>query len=244
MSEWLDLQQNKHDSLRLHEKATLDEQIAAALEEDALDTDEKKRLAKLGMICAELRRGKNVQNRQLQRWLTADEYEQFEQEWLGQKERRAELEAKPEALCKYEQQLKRAIFFDNRAEGYSTRGKAVLAKRFRNRADVLFERALEHLGEVLAADPALNMWLDRTLCVEAGAHSTGIDSESVPRVVTSRSHNKSGGDVRQMSKLEVKLMVVESAINSILAAVKDDEMKAVSRKQTLDEFLKNLEERD
>ena len=109
---------------------------------------------------------------------------------------------------------------------------------------MLFERALEHLGESVAADPALYMWLDRTLCVEAGEHSTVIDSESVPRVITSRSHNKSGGDVRQMSKLEVKLMVVESAINSILAAVKDDEMKDVSRKQTLDEFLKNLEERD
>ena len=244
MSEWLDLQQNKHDSLRLHEKVTLDEQIAAALEEDALDTDEKKRLAKLDRICTELRRGKNVQNRQLQRWLTADEYERFEQEWLGQKDIRAELDAKPQALCEYEQLLKRAIFFDNRAEGYSTRGKAALAKKFRNRADVLFERALEHLGEAVAADPVLNMWLDRTVCVEAGEHSTGIDSESVPRVITSRSLNKSGGDVRQMSKLEVKLMVVDSAINSILAAVKDDEMKAVNRKQTLDEFLKNLEERD
>ena len=42
----------------------------------------------------------------------------------------------------------------------------------------------------------------------------------------------------------MKLAVVESAINSILAAVNDDEMKAVSRKQTLDEFLKTLEERD
>ena len=79
MSEWLDLQQHKHDSLRLHEKITLDELVDAALEEDALDRDEKKRLAKLGRICTELRRGKNVQNRQLQRWLTADEYEQFEQ---------------------------------------------------------------------------------------------------------------------------------------------------------------------
>ena len=244
MSEWLDLQQNKHDSLKLHENTTLDEQIAAVLESDKFDRDDKKRLAKLGRICTELRRGKNVQNRQLQRWLTADEYEQFEQEWLGQKEIRAELEAKPDELCEYEQLLKRAIFFDNRAEGYSTRGKAALAKRFSNRADVLFERALEHLGESVAADPALNMWLDRTVCVEAGADSTGIDSESVPRVITSRSHNKSGGDVRQMSKLEVKLMVVESAINSILAAVKDDEMKAVSRKQTLDGFLKYLEERD
>ena len=188
MSEWLDLQQNKHGSPKLYEKVTLDEQIAAALEEDALDRDDRKRLVKLSGICAELKRGKNVQNRQLQRWLTADEYEQFEQDWLGQKEIRAELEAKPEALCEYEQQLKRAIFFDNRAEGYSTRGKAVLAKRFRNRADVLFERALEHLGEAVAADPALNMWLDRTLCVEAGAYSTGIDSESMPRVITRACH--------------------------------------------------------
>ena len=42
--------------------------------------------------------------------MTADEYEQFEQEWLGQKEIRAEQTAKPEALCEYEQLLKRAIF--------------------------------------------------------------------------------------------------------------------------------------
>jgi len=234
MSEWLDLQQNKHDSPKLHEDTTLDEQIAAALEEDTLDTDEKKRLVRLGRICTELKRGKNVQNRQLQRWLTAEEYEQFEQEWLEQKEIRAELEVKPYKLCEYEHRLKRAIFFDNRAEGYSTRGKAALAKKFRNRADSLFERAIEYLGEALAADQSLQIWLDRPLFLEAGEHSTGIDTESVPRVITSRSHNKSGRDVRQMSKLEVKLMFVESAINAILAAFKGDGMKAVSRKQTPD----------
>ena len=60
---------------------------------------------------------------------------------------------------------------------------------------MLIERALEHLGEVLAANPALNLWLDRKLCVEFGEYSTGIDGESVPRVFTSRSHNKSSGDV-------------------------------------------------
>ena len=42
--------------------------------------------------------------------LSADEYEQFEQEWLEQKDIRVELEAKPEALCEYEQLLNRAIF--------------------------------------------------------------------------------------------------------------------------------------
>tara|TARA_Y100001978_G_C23517157_1_gene348432 strand:+ start:97 stop:399 length:303 start_codon:yes stop_codon:yes gene_type:complete len=100
------------------------------------------------------------------------------------------------------------------------------------------------LGEAFAANPALNMWLDKTICVEAGEHSTSIDSESVPRVITSRSHNKSSGNIRQMSKLEVNLMVAKSAINSILATVSGGEMKALSRKQKLDEFLKNLEEID
>ena len=219
---------------------TLDVQIAAALEEEALDRDDKKRLAKLGRICTEPRRGKNVQNRQLQRWLTADEYEQIEQEWLGQKEIRAEIEVKPDELCEYEQLLKRAIFFDNRAEGYSTRGKAALAKRFRNSADVLFERALEHLGEVLAANPALNLWLDRELCVEFGEHSTGIDSESVPRVITSRSHNKSGGDVGRMSKLEVKQLVVESAINSILSSLVSNQIETLDPKQHSETLLKIL----
>ena len=60
--------------------------------------------------------------------------------WAG-KEIRAELEAKPEALCEYEQLLKQAIF-NNRAEGYSTRGKAA-RERFRNSADVLLN---EHLS--------------------------------------------------------------------------------------------------
>ena len=109
---------------------------------------------------------------------------------------------------------------------------------------MLFERALEHLGEVLAADQSLQIWLDRPLLLEADEHSTGIDTESVPRVITSRSHSKSGGDIRQMSKLEVKLMVVESAINSIFANVKGGEISTGSNKQKLDEFLKYLEERD
>ena len=45
-----------------------------------------------------------------------------------------------------------------------------------------------------------------------------------------------------MSKLEVKLIVVASAINSILATLKGDKKKAVGRNQTADDVLKNLEE--
>ena len=81
MSEWLDLQQNKHDSLKLREKITLDQRIATTLDSDQLDRDDKKRLTKLGRICTDLRREKNVRNRQLQRWLTKGAYEQLEWGW-------------------------------------------------------------------------------------------------------------------------------------------------------------------
>jgi len=46
----------------------------------------EKRLVRLEGIAAQLRRGENVQNPQLQRWLTKEEYEQIEVEWQYQKE--------------------------------------------------------------------------------------------------------------------------------------------------------------
>jgi len=104
----------------------------------------------------------------------------------------------------------------------------------------LFERAIEYLGEALAADQSLQIWLDRPLFLEAGEHSTGIDTESVPRVITSRSHNKSGGFVGRMSKLEVKLMVVESAINSILASLVSNQIETLDPKQHSERLLKIL----
>ena len=48
-----------------------------------LTTGESKRLARLEAIADKLRRGENVQNRQLQRWLSVDEFEQLEAEWQG-----------------------------------------------------------------------------------------------------------------------------------------------------------------
>jgi len=63
----------------------------------------EKRLARLeGIIAAQLRRGENIQNPQLQRWLTKEEYEQIEVEWQYQKEIRDELKDKPHELKRYE----------------------------------------------------------------------------------------------------------------------------------------------
>ena len=53
-----------------------------------LTTEETKRLKKLGGIADKLKRGENVQNRQLQTWLNEEEYEQLEYERQEQLELR------------------------------------------------------------------------------------------------------------------------------------------------------------
>ena len=58
------------------------------------------------MIADKLRRGENVQNRQLQTWLSEEEYEQLEYEWQEQLELRSELKDKPTKLKRYEEKLK------------------------------------------------------------------------------------------------------------------------------------------
>ena len=46
-----------------------------------LSKTETNRLAKLNTMLDELRRGKNVQSRQLTTWLTEEEYQSFESDW-------------------------------------------------------------------------------------------------------------------------------------------------------------------
>ena len=112
----------------------LQERIDKANPRRELTADETKRLAKLEAIAEKLKRGENVQNRQLKTWLSDDEYAQVEEEWQGQLELREELNDKPSELKRYEEKLKQATFNYNRAEGYSSKGKHSTVKKFYNKS--------------------------------------------------------------------------------------------------------------
>jgi len=56
----------------------LKERIEKARSRRILTSEESKRLAKLKAIADKLRRSENVQNRQLQTWLSKEEYAQLE----------------------------------------------------------------------------------------------------------------------------------------------------------------------
>ncbi len=177
------------------------------------------RLKKLRGIAASLKRSKNVQNRMLKTWLTKDEYREFEQGWRSQREIRSELTEKPECLDRYEALLKKAIFFSNRAEAKRTKRNAATAKQLAALSVQHCERAIECLQELYEEDIAIQAWFDRPLDFGAGA-DISANVESLPRLVTSRSHERISDHQALMRKRDVKLEVVERAIERIESNLK------------------------
>jgi len=70
MSEWFDKQKQSSSNFR----QLLHERIEKANPRRKLTVEETKRLSKLESLADKLRRGENVQNRQLKTWLTEKEF--------------------------------------------------------------------------------------------------------------------------------------------------------------------------
>jgi len=77
MGEWYDNQTQSSSDFR----KLLQERIEKANPRRELTAEETMCLNKLEAIAEKLKRGEKVQNRQLQTWLSEDEYEQIEAEW-------------------------------------------------------------------------------------------------------------------------------------------------------------------
>lgn len=177
------------------------------------------RLKKLRAIAANLRRSKNVQNRKLKTWLTAEEYSEFEQQWRSQQDIRGDLAEKPDSLGKYELLLKKAIFFSNRSQARRSRKNAATTKQLSTLSEQYCERAIESLQEIYEHDPSVQEWFDRPLVFGGGSAITA-NVESLPRLVTSRSHERISDHYALMSKRDVKLDVVLRAIERVEDQVK------------------------
>ena len=210
MSEWYDNQKQSSGNFR----EFLQERINKTNPRRTLTAEEQKRLAKLEGMVERLKRGENVQNRQLQTWLSENEYKQVDIEWQEQLELREELKDKPNELKRYENKLKEAIMMRNHSDAYHRKDKKVAAYKLDSKCESLCEDALRILQEIVAADPSLQIWFDRNLNFGEGSL---IDASlgNLPRLVTSRSIEKLRDDSRLMKKIDVKISVVERAIYSI-----------------------------
>ena len=229
MSEWFDNQKKPSSNFR----KLLQERLDKTNPRRKLAKDETTKLAKLEGIAEKLKRGEHVQNRQLQTWLSADEYEQIAVEWDTKKLFKEELKDKPTELKRYEVKLKEATMMRNRSDAYHRKGKKFAAYKLDSKCESLCEDALEILQEIVAADASLQIWFDRHLDFGHGsliAASLG----NLPRLVTSRSIEKLSDDSRLVKKIDVKIGVVERAIYSI---GRDTEVSTNGDRLMLEKFL-------
>ena len=179
-----------------------------------LDQAQRKRLAKLQILRLKLLTGETVQNRDLETWLSAEEFEAMQRSW-HQVQHHHDLQLdKPEEIHVYEEMLKRADFFSNRADGYSAKGRKDTAKKMRHEADSAYEAALEYITEQCSMDPSLNSWLDRDVDLDPESNLS-LSPAGMPRVRTSRGNNNQAV-VKKISIRDNKLSAVESAIFDLM----------------------------
>ena len=112
-----------------------------------------------------------------------------------------------------ESDTKRSYVNSSRAESYSTNGKHGSAKTFYRKSESLCENALEILQEILHYDSKFRVWFDRDISYEVGG-GLSADILSVPRLVTSRSHEMLRDDNRLTSKKRVEVAVSGRASNT------------------------------
>ena len=157
---------------------------------------QEKRIDKLKQVLERLSCEEIVQNRQLKTVLGAEGYARYCYDYRGQEQLREMLADKPKEITEYERRLKAATFAYSKADSKSQNGHRSAKKMF-GASDILFERLSEYLTEKMAGNGALETWFDRPLATGA-EDSFGLDPDSFPKIITSRSlNNKSGGTVRQ-----------------------------------------------
>ena len=197
---------------------------------------QEKRNDRLKKVLERLSRRKIVQNRQLKTLLGVEHYARYLDDYCEQEQLREMLGDKPKEITEYERRLKAARFAYNKADSKSQKGHRS-AKKIFGASDTLFERLSEYLTEKMAGNGALETWFDRPLATGA-EDSFGLDPDSFPKIITSRSLNNKGGGylVNKRTIREVKVDAVQRVLEELTAPEQEivvDEIAQMARLKRL-----------
>ena len=179
---------------------------------------QEKRNKRLKQVLARRSRGEIVQNRQLKTVLGAEGYARYLDDYCEQTQLREILANKPKVITEYERRLKAATFSYNKADSKSIKRQHKSASKMFNYTDTLFERLAEYLSEKIAGDLDLEAWFDRAV-ETTPENSFGLDPDSFPKIITSRSLNNAGGGhlVNKRTIREVKIDAVKAILEELTA---------------------------
>jgi len=192
-----------------------------------VSVDDDARVARLRRLLASLKNKQHASNREMRKALGDDAYADFEGAWQTQKDLRAQLKDKPDAIREYETLLKAAIFAYSKADAASTSGRNNAARAGMQAADTAFEKLYERLGELVDADSSLAGWFDREVRWDA-TNAPPLCPEGAPKVVTSNSLDNRGGGLAAglRDKRDVKIAAIEHKLDELGRS--DDDNAAIA----------------
>ena len=164
------------------------------------------------------------------------DYARYCDDYREQTQLRDMLKDKPDEIIEYERRLKAVTFAYNKADSKSQKGHRSAKKMF-GASDTLFERLSKYLTEKMAGNGALETWFDRPLATGA-EDSFGLDPDSFPKIITSRSLNNKGGGylVNKRTIREVKVDAVQRVLEELTAPEQEivvDEIAQMARLKRL-----------
>ena len=192
-------------------------------------TEKKQRLKRLKELLTRLKRGNDITRRDLEKVLTEEQWNDYEQsnqylsvDFLEGTERPKELDA-------YLDKIRQADFYHNRSSSTPTTERSRIDHRNRSgrmrlyyQAEACYEDAVMYLCGILDGHNQqlaneVRMYLDRDVDTSAG-YQPGTDPQSVPRIKGSRSiHSKSN---KGANKFELKRKYKRDALESAIAVLK------------------------
>jgi len=169
------------------------------------------KISRIKILIQRLEGGRDITISSMNRVLTTVQMKKFKTDWEDElSNRRVQ---KPTPLKTYERMIRVGSLHYQKMEIYSfTKDKNQLAKKFSDKAEDIFEKALEYLQEQLQTDSNLRMWIDRE------PDGSNLTPMGVPRVIGSSSFEclvKTKTPYPVFTKRKLKLRALESALSDL-----------------------------
>ena len=192
-------------------------------------TEKKQRLKRLKEMLARLKRGNDITRRDLEKVLTEEQWNDYEQSNQYLSVDFLEGTERPQELDVYLDKIRQADFYHNRSSSTPTTERSRIDHRNRSgrmrlyyQAEACYEDAVMYLCGILDGHNQqlaneVRMYLDRDVDTSTG-NQPGADPQSVPRIKGSRSiHSKSN---KGANKFELKRKYKRDALESAIAVLK------------------------
>lgn len=176
-----------------------------------MNTDKK--IKRIQTLLERLNSEAQVPTRELEIVLAPAEIMELHTSWAEEKAM-GEVQKPPE-IVRYSELLKTACMYYGKMEHYSSGRKKnlSLSKKFSDKADSAFEKAIEYIRDMVSTDRELAIWLDRDVFKVAGYSPAGI-----PRVIGSKNFeclNKNKNPYRFITKRQLKITFLEKKLEEL-----------------------------